>query len=70
MALGKPGDVVSYTSPLDSTTHYGVVVGVPDATHNVVARNLGVNQRDRIEWKHEESVTAVTVLSSTDALHG
>jgi hypothetical protein len=70
MSLGSAGDIVSYTSPRDSSTHYGVVIGTPDATHNLVARNLGVKSGCQLYWEAEESVTAVTVLSGTDALHG
>jgi hypothetical protein len=76
MALGNIGDIVTYVSVIGgNTTHYGVVVGTTYdssgvATKNTVATKLGVSSRDRIEWQREEDTTAVTVLSSTDALHG
>ncbi len=69
MALGKAGDVVSFTSAKDSATHYGIVLGTPDATHNRVAWGFGVSS-NQLEWFYEENVAAVTVLSGTDALHG
>ena len=66
MALGKAGDIgtVSYLSG----THYCVVLSKPDSTHNIVALKLGAT-KDRITWGVEYTTTAVTVLSSTDALH-
>jgi hypothetical protein len=70
MALGQPGDIVSYTSPRDSGTHYGVVIRKSDTTHNIVARNLGIKAGQQLYWEAEEEVTAVTVLSGSDALHG
>lgn len=69
MALGKGGDVVSFTSAKDSQTHYGIVLSTPDATHNLVAWGFGT-RAGSIKWFYEEKVTAVTVLSGTDAIHG
>jgi hypothetical protein len=68
MALGKPGDIVSYNSPRDgNNVHYGVVIRQPDGTHNIIARNLGIKAGQIITWEAEENVTACTVQSGTDS---
>jgi hypothetical protein len=70
LALGKAGDIVTYTSPLDSSTHYGIVLDTLGLS-NVIARNLGA-KRNEIQWDKEEVVasTSIHVVSGNDALHG
>ena len=63
MAIGVPGDVVTFL--LDgTTTHAGVVVGVPDTTHNVVAYDFALPGAGRVVHCKEASTTSVTVVSA------
>ena len=70
MALGKAGDIVSYTSPIDNATHFGIVLDTLELS-NVIARNLGA-KRNEIQWDKEEVIasTSINVISGNDALHG
>jgi len=69
MALGKSGDIGTFTWTVDNASHYCVVLDTPDATHNLVAFKLSATANG-IKWSHEAVTTAVAVLSGTDALHG
>lgn len=63
MALGVPGDLVSFS--LSGTTTYGIVVGSPDTTHNTVAYSfLGYPTRDRALAADTSDTTSVTVLQA------
>lgn len=63
MALGVPGDVVTFL--LDgTTTHAGVVIGSPDTTHNTVAYDFACPGGGRLVHCKEYDTTAVTEISA------
>lgn len=60
MAINQLGDLVSFQ--ISGVTHYGVVIGLPDTTHNVVAYGFDVPHVDRMTWVHEYNTTSTTQL--------
>lgn len=52
--IPQAGDVVSFTSPVDSQTHSGIVLRHLNG-QLVVAYDFGLSG-GRIEWKHEVSI--------------
>jgi len=73
MAIGNPGDVVTFA--ISGVTNAGVVIGggpkdpgYPDTTHNVVAYDFTLPSSGQMKWAREFTTSSVTVASVvTDA---
>lgn len=73
MALGHLGDIVTFTPTAGQfgagVVQTGIVIQVPDATHNLVAYNFSVPKVEVLDWAHEALATSVTVLGNQPSKH-
>jgi len=66
MALGNPGDVVTFLVTGSATTQAGVVLGLPTTTTNLVAYGMAHAYGGRIAYRTSFTTTSVTVVSNTN----